>query len=253
MKKMNRNHKFLGVDAASRKWWLGLSIGTLLICGYTGLVGAEEIESHIARGGMLYDKWSEVLEQGKPETSHPAYPSDKKYAEKPGSNWRCKECHGWDYLGKNGAYASGSHATGIIGIQGKRDANADQIVSILKDKTHGYAGKMSEEDFQNLALFVSKGQIDMDKYIDPASKTPKGNKARGEAYYNTVCAKCHGKDGLSPKEMKPFGAQMGNPWEVMHKILNGQPDSEMPALRAFPHEVAADIMAYMTELPSKRN
>ena len=32
--------------------------------------------------------------------------------------------------------------------------------------------------------------------------------------------------------MKPFGAQMGNPWEVMHKILNGQPGEQMPALRA---------------------
>ncbi len=250
---MNKKETFRGMEGVVSKWWSGFFAGALLTCGFAGFAGAEEIESHIARGGMLYDKWYSVLDQGKPETSHPAYPSDKKYAEKPGSNWRCKECHGWDYHGKDGAYASGKHATGIVGIQRKSGTKTDQIISILKDKTHGYSGKLSEEDFQDLGLFVSKGQIDMDKYIDRASKTPTGNKARGEAYYNTICAKCHGKDGLSPKEMKPFGAQMGNPWEVMHKILNGQPDSEMPALRALPYEITADIMAYMTGLPSKRH
>ena len=175
---MNKIFTSRGLEKISRKWCFGLSVGTLLICGYAGSVGAEEVESHIARGGMLYDKWYEVLELGKPETSHPAYPSDKKYAEKPGSNWRCKECHGWDYLGKDGAYASGKHSTGIVGIQGKRGANTDLIISILKDKTHGYDGKMSEEDFQDLALFVSKGQVDMDKYIDQARSLSENRSAQ---------------------------------------------------------------------------
>ena len=231
----------------------GMFLGATLLFGVTSSVVGAEIQSNIARGGLLYDKWYEVLEQGKPEASHPAYPSDKEYADKPGSNWRCKECHGWDYLGKDGAYASGKHSTGIIGIQGMKGADTGRIITVLKGEAHQYADKLSEEDFHDLALFVSKGQFDMDQYIDRSTKSPKGNKARGEAYYNTICAKCHGKDGLSPKEMKPFGAQMGNPWEVMHKIVNGQPDSEMPALRAFPYEVAADIMAYMTELPTKRH
>ena len=52
--------------------------------------------------------------------------------------------------------------------------------------------------------------------------------------------------------MKPFGAQMGNPWEVMHKILNGQPGEKMPALRALDHQITVDIMAHMTTLPTKR-
>ena len=230
-----------------------LTLGTVMILGFCTAAMAEEIESRIARGGLLYDKWYEVLEQGKPDASHPAYPADKKYAEKPGANWRCKECHGWDYRGKDGAYASGSHHTGISGIQGMSGADTAQVIAVLKDDTHQYGGKMGDDDFMDLALFVSKGQVDMDMYIDRATKSPKGDKAKGEAYYNTVCAKCHGKDGLSPKEMKPFGAQMGNPWEVMHKILNGQPDTEMPALRAFDHQIAADIMAHMTTLPAKRH
>ena len=88
---------------------MGLAMSAFLAIGSIGSVLAGEIESNIARGGMLYDKWYEVIEAGKPAKSHPAYPKDKKYAEKPGSNWRCKECHGWDYRGRDGAYASGKH------------------------------------------------------------------------------------------------------------------------------------------------
>ena len=131
-------------------------------------------------------------------------------------------------------------------------ADTAKIVAVLKGGPHGYADKMDEQDLQDLAVFVSKGQVDMDMYIDRASKGPKGDKAKGIAYYNTICAGCHGKDGLKPKEMKPFGAQMGNPWEVMHKILNGQPGEEMPALRALNRQVVVDIMSHMTTLPKER-
>ena len=77
---------------------------------------AEEIESTLAYGAKLYDKWYKVVKAKAPKQSHPLYPADKKYAEKPAANWRCKECHGWDYLGKDGAYKSGKHASGIKGI-----------------------------------------------------------------------------------------------------------------------------------------
>jgi thiosulfate dehydrogenase len=191
---------------------------------------AEEA-STLVRGGLLYDK---------------------KYAGKPDANWRCKECHGWDYRGSAGAYSSGKHFSGIKGIDGMQGADPAKVVAVLKGSAHGYGDALSAEDLNALAMFVAKGQVDMDRWIDRASKQPKGDAARGVAYYNTVCANCHGMDGLEPKEMKPFGAQMGNPWEVMHKILNGQPDENMPALRVFDHQIAADIMAHMTTLPKKR-
>ncbi len=92
----------------------------------------------------------------------------------------------------------------------------------------------------------------MDAYIDRATNKPKGDKAKGEVYFNTICAQCHGKDGLQPKDMKPMGKQMGNPWEVMHKILNGQPGEQMPALRALDRQIVADIMSHITTLPKKR-
>ncbi|MCH7543827.1 MAG: c-type cytochrome [Proteobacteria bacterium] len=210
----------------------------------------EEIQSSIARGGKLYDKWYKVIKAKKPKP-HPSYPADKKYAKKADSN-RCKECHGWDYRGKDGAYAKGKHYSGIEGIRASAGADPAMIVAILKDKTHRFGDKMDAGDFRDLANFVSKGQLDLDEYIDRKTKKPKGDAAKGSAYFNTICAGCHGKDGFKPKEMKPMGAQMGNPWEVMHKILNGQPGEQMPALRALDRQIVVDIMSHMTTLPKKR-
>jgi cytochrome c553 len=216
-------------------------------------VQAEE-ESALARGGQLYDKWYKVIGVDAPKKSHPAYPADKKYAAKPKANWRCKECHGWDGKGVDGAYASGKHSTGIKGINGMAGADPAKIIAVLKGKTHAYAGKMEDQDFQDLALFVSKGQVDMGKFIDYASKSPKGGNAdQGAAYFNTICVGCHRKDGSYPKDMeKTLGKQMGNPQEVMHKILNGQPDEKMPALRALDRQIIVDLMAHIKTLPKEK-
>jgi thiosulfate dehydrogenase len=233
-------------------------LGGAVVLGGVALLptpaSAEEMESSLARGGRLYDKWYKVIGEEKPTKAHPAYPADKKYAKKPAANWRCKECHGWDYMGVDGAYAKGKHSTGIKGVNAMAGADPAKVVAVLKDKTHGYGAKMDDEDLQDLALFVAKGQVDMDKYIDRASKKPKGgDAAQGEIYFNTVCANCHARDGTKPKDMgKSLGAQMGNPWEVMHKILNGQPDEKMPAWRAFDRQIVLDIMAHVATLPIKK-
>jgi len=230
-----------------------LIVGAIVagVLSLTGSLATAEMESSLARGGKLYDKWYAVIKADKPTESHPLYPASGQYAEKAASNWRCKECHGWDYMGKDGAYASGKHATGIKGINDMKGADTADIVALLKADEHGFGTALTDADLMDLANFVSQGQIDMDPYIDRASKAPKGDATKGEAYYNTICAGCHGVDGKLPKEMKPFGAQMGNPWEVMHKILNGQPGEQMPALRALDRQIVLDIMAHMTSLPKE--
>ncbi len=219
---------------------------SLLAFSYSVL--SAETESSIARGGRLYDKWYAVVDADKPDTSHPAYPADKKYAKKPGSNWRCKECHGWDTMGKDGAYASGKHSTGIKGVN---NADAASIISVIKDDTHQYADKLSDADMQDLANFISMAAVNYSDYIDSATKSVKGgDAAQGEAYFNTICSSCHGVKGDQPKDMKKtLAKQMGNPWEVMHKILNGQPAEDMPALRALDRQVVVDIMAHIATLP----
>ena len=216
---------------------------------------AAESAASLARGGKLYDKWFKVIEADKPKATHKAWPASNT-KKKGNVTWRCKSCHGWDGLGKDGAYAGGSYKTGIKGVDAYWGADPAKIVAIVKDGTHGLAGKMEDEDFQDLALFVSKGMVDMRKYIDYASKSPKaGDKARGADYFNTICAGCHREDGARPKDMgKTLGKQMSNPWEVMHKIMNGHPGAPMPALRALPNkeQIVMDIMAHVKTLPKKR-
>ncbi len=234
---------------------IGLGLAGLAVAALAAPpVAADEMESSYVRGGKLYDKWYKVIDVDAPKASHPLYPSDKKYAKKPKSNWRCKECHGWDYNGVDGAYASGSHSTGITGVAGMKGADPAKVVAVLKGADHGYGDKLSDADMTDLANFITAGLTDMDQYIDAATKMPKGgDAARGAAYFNTVCANCHAADGTKPKEMgKSLASQMGNPWEVMHKIVNGQPDEKMPALRVFGMQPVLDIMAYIATLPKKK-
>ncbi|MEJ1402384.1 MAG: cytochrome c, partial [Candidatus Sedimenticola sp. (ex Thyasira tokunagai)] len=140
----------------------------------------------------------------------------------------------------------------IKGLKSMAGASNATVIAAMKDKTHGYTGKMSDEDFTDLANFVTKSQFDMDTVIDRKSKTAKGDKAKGERYYNTVCAGCHDKSGKLPKGMPALGMLANkNPWEIIQKILNGQPDEEMPSMRAFDLQVSVDILAHLQTLPKK--
>jgi cytochrome c2 len=242
------------IKATSRRLWYVIT-GGLVACAFLIIpfaTNAGEMESSLVRGGLLYDKWWVVVGADKPDATHPAYTAEGK--KKGNATWRCKECHGWDYMGKDGAYASGSHFSGIIGINGMAGADTAAIVAVLKDDTHALAGKMEDEDFEMLAMFVSQGQVDTDQFIDRSNKSPiGGNAAQGEAYFNTICANCHRRDGTWPKDMgKSLGKQMGNPWEVMHKLMNGQPDEKMPALRALDRQIILDLMAHLKTLPTEK-
>ena len=142
----------------------------------TGAFAATNIWK-IARGGQLYDKWYAVLDLDPPEDTHPAYPEAGKKSG--ATTFRCKECHGWDYRGADGAYASGSHFTGIKGVRGVVGTDAEVIEAILRDDTHALASILPRRSIQNLALFLSEGQLDMDLFIDRATKKAKGDARRG--------------------------------------------------------------------------
>jgi thiosulfate dehydrogenase len=234
-----------------------LLAGALLLASMP--LGADEIESSIARGGRLYDKWWKVVGAEEPKQPHPAYPAEGKYKAKSGTDWRCKECHGWDYLGKDGAYGKGKHFTGIKGINGAANMNPAKIMATLTDKTHTLGNQLSEENLHDLAMFVSRGQLGMAQFIDRTTKKVKGDKARGEPVFNTICANCHGRDGTLDEDGKPLASDSeplglvanDNPWEALHKIRNGQPGEHMPALRALDLQLSIDILAYLQTLPTK--
>jgi thiosulfate dehydrogenase len=210
----------------------------------------------IARGGLLYDKWYAVLEHDPPDRTHPAYPAAGK--QKGGSTWRCKECHGWDYKGVDGAYGKGSHYTGIKGIRAYVGTPIAAVEAIIRNDTHGYTEDMIPDSaVTKLALFVSLGQVDMDQYIDRATKTARGNVERGARFYQTICAVCHGFEGkainFKDEEKPEYIGTVGNanPWETLHKIRNGQPGVGMVALGALSIQDQVDILAYTQTLPEK--
>ena len=239
MRKYNRTKTLVSILTAG-----------LVAFSVTAPVQAEE-ESAIARGGQIYDKWFAVIGADKPKDTHKAWPSSNT-KKKGNATWRCKSCHGWDLRGADGAYAKGSYKTGIRGLREFDGGNPADVIAAAKDATHGL-GMIPNADLADLALFVTKGQVDMTKYIN-ADKSVNGNAAKGAAYYNTLCAGCHGKNGDKPKDMdKSLGIVVsGNPWEGLHKIMNGQPDEAMPALRALPMDIVIDTLAYTVTLPKEK-
>ncbi|WP_417783751.1 cytochrome c [Terasakiella pusilla] len=207
----------------------------------------------IVRGGRLYDNWFMETGRDVPEGLHPAYPTQMEVEVKPKQTWLCRECHGWDYRGKDGAYAKGKHFTGIKGITDKKGADVREVMAILKDNTHGYGALLGRDDLLDLANFVREGQLDMDVYIDSTTKKAKGNYQEHAKFYPTICGNCHGPKGRAIRTMGALGHVANeDPWKALHKILNGHPAEEMPAWRSLDEETIKDLMGYIQALPKKK-
>jgi cytochrome c553 len=91
------------------------------------------LAASIANGGRLYDDWQAQAGGQRQALPHPAYPPKAYYADVAPITWRCKECHGWDYKGNQGQYASGNHATGIKGIRAMIGVDPEQIMAIMRN------------------------------------------------------------------------------------------------------------------------
>ena len=243
-----------------RKYWFSLIfllmfaffINDSLAFAYSIVEMSKEEYAQLLWGGILYDNWYSELDV-KIEKTHPSYPSEGK--KKGASTWRCKECHGWDYRGKDGAYSKGGHYTGIKGITVYANKNPDEIIKILKNDTHALGDMIPENAYRALTLFVAYGQIDMDKYIYRASKRATGNIKNGARIYSSTCVRCHGQDGKKinfKTEEKPeyIGTVSNkNPWETLHKIRFGQPSKQMISLLFLTIKDQIDVLSYCQILP----
>lgn len=211
----------------------------------------------LAAGGRIYDNWWEALDREEPEGTHPSYPASAGQSGE--VTWRCKECHGWDYKGAAGVYRAGSHFTGIVGIDGAIGRPVGEIAALLRDPVHGYTPEMiTDAELENIALFVSEGQVDMARFIDLETRQViAGNPERGREVFQTICATCHGFDGRlldwgEGDESAYVGTEAaGLPDEVMNKILNAHPGVQMVSLRAFPLQDAIDVLRYAATLPTE--
>jgi thiosulfate dehydrogenase len=196
--------------------------------------GEGKKEEALKLGGLLYDNWPKVTGK-KPGGTHPLYPEGGK--KQGPASWRCKECHGWDYLGDKGRYRSGSHYTGIEGILGEAGESRAEILEALRDTDdkHDFSPWLSDAQLEALALFIRKGLVDTRKAITAEGQVH-GDKVRGGRLYGRHCGDCHGTEGgkLDLKAKKEGVQGVGyyarkNPQEVLHKIRWGHPGSDMPS------------------------
>ncbi|MFV0297175.1 MAG: c-type cytochrome [Hyphomicrobiaceae bacterium] len=214
----------------------------------------------LGAGGRIYDNWWDALDRRKPRTPNPAYPKTSKRSG--ATTWRCVECHGWDYKGRDGLNgkdgALAERYTGAPGIQGAQKKSVADITKLLRDSSHGYTAEMiSDDEARRVAEFVRNGQHDTDAFIDPATGKAKGDATRGAGFYQTLCAACHGFEGKAlnwgtRKEPGFIGTEAQKlPWEVLHKARNGHPGAAMINLRALPMQDAVDVLTYAQTLPAK--
>jgi len=247
--------------------WLVVSLGLRDKRQTVALAAAPGAKAEsIARGGLLYDAWWKVVPGAKePTDNQPLWALQTTNKRKGSVSWRCKECHGWDYKGKDGAYASGSRYTGFTGVwDAAQKKSAEELAAILRGSAnpkHDFSTVLRPADITDLANFLKHGLVDMMKYVDYKSKKPIGGDVeRGKAQY-ALCGACHGPDGKklnfgSDKDPEYVGTvAKANPQEFIHKIWVGQPGSNPPMLAAlvlgWDIKQVLDVLAYSQTLPEK--
>jgi mono/diheme cytochrome c family protein len=241
---------------------LGSYIATSVIfAGGTGQAqsSADYQEADLKNGAQLYDNWLKSTEI-KTSENHPLYPQTSKKSGK--ATWRCKECHGWDYIGNKGRYSKGSHFTGITGVFHVQRKNPEVLYSSMTNKNaeHDFSEYLSESQILDLVKFLREGQAAIDPVIDSQGKG-KGNSTHGKVLYEAHCSDCHGSDGneIDFKGNKEGVQGIGwltndNPQESIHKIRWGHPGSDMPSMtldKNLSEQDSIDILTYSQLLDSK--
>ena len=196
-----------------------------------------------------------------PEGDQPLWATQTTNTRTGADTWRCKECHGWDYKGAEGAYGSGSHLTGFPGIFESRAKSFDELMAAMKGSTnpdHDFSAVMAEQDLVDMVTFISQALIDSDALLAD-DNTSTGNADSGAEQFGQVCTNCHGPDGnainfASIEEPEFLGHVAGdNPWEFIHKVRFGQPGWPMPVgiTNDWTEQNVADVLAYAQTLTTE--
>ncbi len=226
------------------------------------------VPTHVVNlGGQVYDKWWAALGLEEPTEDNPLWAAQDTNTRSGKDTWRCKECHGWDYKGVDGAYSSGSHRTGFTGVLAAASMSEEEITAWLTggmNPDHDFS-VMGEEGIAALVGFFQNGMTDPTPYINP-DKSSTGIAYRGQDLYRVTCAECHGMDGTNINfgdEDNPvyIGAiATENPWEFIHKVSFGQPGTDMPSsftglpsgyAGSWSMEDIADLLAFAQTLPAE--
>lgn len=181
----------------------------------------------IKLGGQLYDNWLKIKRTSM-NNNHPLYPF--KEMNRTNDTWRCKECHGWDYLGEN---------NGIKGVYHVRNKTAEEVFASITNESnsHNFTKfmRLSVSDVWSLVKFIREGLIDIRPMVGSYG-TIEGNIENGRLLYTRHCIDCHGADGnkIYSREKREGTHGIGweanaDPGETLHKIRWGHPGSIMPS------------------------
>lgn len=221
--------------------------------------------SELTQGAQLYDKWYAAIGVPAPQSNMPIWGRQSTNTRSGAETWRCAECHGWDYQGREGAYGSGSHYTGFPSLLRRADPlTAEQIIAHLKgvnDPQHDFSPYLDDANLRKLATFLKDGLIDDRQYIDPVSlKVIGGNLQNGQKLYVETCAACHGEDGkkivFRTEGVEEYLGSVAarDPWRFLHRTRFGVAGTTMPAGYdlGWTPEDGRDILRYAQTLPTGR-
>ncbi len=204
------------------------------------------------RGAKLYDIWFEELVVDPPKEVNPLWADNAKAGDTaPEDSYRCAVCHGFDYKGD----------LGFPGISADAGKDPNTILAILKGSTnpkHDFSSLLDDQALSDLALFISKEQIDVTSIVGADGKPVNGNPIAGKTLFETNCIKCHGRDGLvinfntdaDPEYVGTIASD--GTVEFLTKLRFGQPGIvKMPANvdNNWTNQQYADAIAYIQTLP----
>lgn len=217
----------------------------------------------ISRGGQLYDNWwKATVDTEKPQGDHPLWKKQTTNKRKGYDTFRCKECHGWDYRGKVGAYGKGSHRTGFKGVyEAAGKMSIEDLEKVNKGtplREHDYSKLLRDTDIADLAIFVKKGLIDTTSLVNNNGVPIGGSTRTGSYIFRRNCTHmCHGMAGTAinfgePDKPEFIGTIANeNPWEFIHKVRAGQPGTTMPSaiINEWSEKDIIDLLAFARTLP----
>lgn len=233
-------------------------------------------------GALLWDQWWTVLGGDAPTDTFPLY-TKTRGTQTGATTWRCQECHGWDYRGSQGAYASGPHFTGVAGVFDRVPGRTNQELfdaiqsgtppasggSALTGTDHAFAGELTSYQVSELVRFLREGLVDTREVITTGGRAI-GDAQAGAALYAAAssdpavavgqCALCHGGDGKaidmgdggSPEFLGTVADS--DPWRTLHRMRWGAPGTSMPG--AVVNGVTdlgdqGDLLAHTQTLPAQ--
>jgi len=235
----------------------------------------------LRRGALLWDSWWTVIGAPAPTDTFGLY-TKTRGTQSGATTWRCQECHGWDYRGSQGAYATGPHVTGVAGVLDRVASRTNQeLYDVLKNGTppasggsaltgtdHAFDVQLDNDEILALVRFLREGLVDTREVVADDGRAT-GNAREGAPLYAAAnsdpnvpvgqCGLCHGDDGkaldMGDGSTPVFvgTAARSEPWRTLHQIRWGVPGTSMTS--AIERGITAladqgDLLAYTQTLPA---